>query len=117
LEQSGTPCSTLDLFGHDWVLLSEDERWSAAAASVSKQLGIAIQFIHVGKAIQFEDPQAFQTGFGVSASGASLVRPDGHVAWRAAERPTAAETPETVLLDIMKCITHAAIKITVDALP
>ncbi|HET6338970.1 MAG TPA: FAD-dependent monooxygenase [Polyangiales bacterium] len=117
LEQSGTPRSTLDLFGHDWVLLSEDARWSAPAANVSKQLGIAIQFIHVGKAIQLEDPQAFQTAFGVSASGASLVRPDGHVAWRAAERPTAAETPETALLDVMKGITHAAIRIAVDAVP
>jgi hypothetical protein len=35
------------------------------------------------------DPVAFLTAFGVSPAGASLIRPDGYVAWRSTGFPLA----------------------------
>lgn len=60
--------STLDLFGDGWVLVAPDARWADAAK---------------GLPIRFEPLTAdVARVFGLSAHAASLVRPDGVVAWR-----------------------------------
>jgi putative polyketide hydroxylase len=66
--------STVDLLGHSWVLLcaGDGSRWSAAAAGT----GVAWHAVEGGE---------FAAKYGLSAGGASLVRPDGIVAWRAKE--------------------------------
>jgi putative polyketide hydroxylase len=79
--------STLDLFQRGWVLLAEDERWVPAAAQASEALGIKLECLRVGVDWRPSHPEAFRTAFGVGASGASLVRPDGYVAWRAIDMP------------------------------
>jgi hypothetical protein len=33
------------------------------------------------------DPNAFRTAFGIGPAGASLIRPDGYVAWRSSAFP------------------------------
>jgi putative polyketide hydroxylase len=73
--------STLDLFQRGWVLLTESPEWSAAVAAVNKLLGIAVdlQEIHV---------QEFGRAYGLSPQGATLVRPDGYIAWRSQDLPT-----------------------------
>ena len=58
-------CSTLDLFGRDYVLLAGPE-WNATTD------------FKVQRIIHPEFPAAY----GISPSGAVLVRPDGYVAWR-----------------------------------
>ena len=88
LERAGERISTLDLFERDWVLLAEDPRWSAAAATTSERLGIATTCLRVGVDVQLPDRAAFRRAFGIGASGASLIRPDGHIAWRSVETPT-----------------------------
>jgi hypothetical protein len=79
--------STLDFFHRDWVLLAEDERWGPAAAQVGEQLGIGLTCVRVGVDLLPDDAQAFRAAFGLGATGASLIRPDGYVAWRSTELP------------------------------
>jgi 2-polyprenyl-6-methoxyphenol hydroxylase-like FAD-dependent oxidoreductase len=79
--------STLDLFQRDWVLLAEDERWGLAAARAGDALGIELRCLRLGVDVCPSDPQAFRAAFGLGTSGASLVRPDGYVAWRSIDLP------------------------------
>ncbi len=63
--------STLDLFQRGWVLVADHPQWEEAA----NDLGI-----------RYERVEQLDV-FGLSAKGASLVRPDGYIAWRAPELP------------------------------
>jgi hypothetical protein len=84
IEKDGKRISTLDLFGNGFTLLAAPEgaAWSAAAVSVADELGVALDAYTFGR--QLRDPEnRFTAAFGLSASGAVLVRPDDFVAWRA----------------------------------
>lgn len=83
IRRSGARLSTLDLFGHGYVLLAADDGWCAAAQ------GMPLTVLRVGRDIVFEEADAFDAWFGVGAQGASLVRPDGIVGWRARSRADA----------------------------
>jgi 2-polyprenyl-6-methoxyphenol hydroxylase-like FAD-dependent oxidoreductase len=106
----GARVSTLDLVQPDWVLLTEDGRWCAVARAAAKQLALKLDCVVVGAAagdgrpatdatlakLQADfaaegylapspgsiDPGAFRRAFGLGPAGASLIRPDGYVAWR-----------------------------------
>ena len=84
LVRDGAPCSSLDVFdGHLTLLAGPEEAaaWRAAAAERSP----AVQVVIVGE--DAEDPAGvFPSLYGVT-TGAVLVRPDGHVAWRTATCP------------------------------
>jgi 2-polyprenyl-6-methoxyphenol hydroxylase-like FAD-dependent oxidoreductase len=85
VERSGTSLSTLDLFGTAFVVLAgpEGEAWRAAASSAAGPLGVPLDAYVVGGE-ELRDPGGgFAAAYGISASGAVLVRPDGFVAWRA----------------------------------
>ena len=69
--------STLDLFGTGFVLLTRDARWAAAAAPAT-----GLQAVLVGVDVIPLEGESFEQRFGVAADGATLVRPDGIVAWR-----------------------------------
>ncbi|MDB5621064.1 FAD-dependent monooxygenase [Tardiphaga sp.] len=73
---NGETISTLDLFGRDFVLLTASPEWATIGG-----LEVAC-VIRVGIDVHFPDDMRFQDAFGVGAAGASLVRPDGIVAWR-----------------------------------
>ncbi|MEU2103516.1 FAD-dependent monooxygenase [Nocardia sp. NPDC019255] len=79
--------STLDLIERDWVLLSADERWAAAAAQATARLGIAVDFRQAGTDIVFDDHEAFEHAYGIESTGATLIRPDGYIAWRTRVAP------------------------------
>lgn len=79
--------STLDLFQREWVLLSEDARWALPAAQASAQLGVPVTFVQIGVDARPVEPGQFRTAYGVGLTGATLVRPDGYIAWRAIEAP------------------------------
>ncbi|MBB5915094.1 2-polyprenyl-6-methoxyphenol hydroxylase-like FAD-dependent oxidoreductase [Nocardia transvalensis] len=79
--------STLDLFQRGWVLLSEDADWSTTAAAAADKLGLEVTFVHIGVDAEPVDPQAFRDFYGIGANGATLVRPDGYIAWRTTDRP------------------------------
>ncbi|MGH3320724.1 MAG: FAD-dependent monooxygenase [Streptosporangiaceae bacterium] len=79
--------SILDEFQHGWVLLSEDQRWAAAASRAADELGIDVTFVHIGTQVAPLETEAFRTAYGVDADGATLVRPDGYIAWRTVSAP------------------------------
>jgi putative polyketide hydroxylase len=79
--------STLDLFQRGWVLLAEDDRWAGAATQATARLGIPVTFVRIGTDAKPLEPNAFRASYGVGADGASLVRPDGYIAWRAVTAP------------------------------
>ncbi len=79
--------STLDLFQHGWILVSHDRSWQDAASQAAAELGIEVTFTRIGTDVKIAEPHAFQTAYGVDSDGASLIRPDGYIAWRAVTAP------------------------------
>jgi aklavinone 12-hydroxylase len=76
-----TGMSTVDLFGPGWVLLTGDAEWQGAAVD------LPVRCYRIGA--DLSDPTGrLADAYGIGAFGASLVRPDGVVAWRIATLPT-----------------------------
>ncbi|SHH09304.1 FAD-dependent monooxygenase [Massilia sp. CF038] len=82
VQQNAQNISTVDLFKHELVLLTEDSRWLAPACAAAAAAGLPFTPQHVGVDVVFDSAKAFAHAFGVPAGGATLVRPDGIVAWR-----------------------------------
>ena len=75
--------STLDLFRGAFVLLAgqQGQAWIDAVARVAPEFpGLPIETHVIGGDVA--------AAYGISASGASLVRPDGFVAWRSPSNGT-----------------------------
>jgi 2-polyprenyl-6-methoxyphenol hydroxylase-like FAD-dependent oxidoreductase len=103
LQCDGGRLSTLDLFGRDFVLLAGPEggAWRAAASAAAKELGVALDVYLVGDNGLTDAGGSFPGAFGISPSGAVLVRPDGFVGWRAV---TAADAPEDDLRQALQAL-------------
>jgi putative polyketide hydroxylase len=87
--RDGIELSTVDLFGRAWVLLAgqADAEWLAAAATVAAKLGI--QLDAYGRNGNLGDPSdTLLARYGIGQGGASLIRPDGMVAWRSTDPVT-----------------------------
>jgi hypothetical protein len=83
LSRSGERVSTIHLTSNYLLLAGSDGRgWIVAAAGAAAGFnGLALDAWCVGT--DLGDPEAgFLTTFGISSTGAVLVRPDGFVAWR-----------------------------------
>ncbi|TWF93576.1 FAD-dependent monooxygenase [Saccharopolyspora dendranthemae] len=80
LRINGDDASTLDLFQRGWVLLSADDSWAEEVEHASESTGAPIEFVRI-------DVGGFPAAYGVGAVGASLIRPDGYVAWRTTAEP------------------------------
>src|SRR5205823_11907351 len=98
LEGPAGTVSTIDLFGRGFVLLTGDEGvgWVDAAREVTDLLGIEITVHHIGRDGDLHDPSGtWCHQYGITPTGAVLVRPDRFIAWRSREsgttRPEAAE--------------------------
>jgi 2-polyprenyl-6-methoxyphenol hydroxylase-like FAD-dependent oxidoreductase len=92
IDVDGRQRSSIDLSGNGFAVLTgpEGEAWcdaTDALAAAHSGLGLRAHRIADGDG-------AFAAGFGIAASGASLVRPDGFVAWRAT---TLAADPQAAL--------------------
>ncbi len=84
IEKDGKRVSTLDLFGNGFTLLaaSGGKAWSAAAREAAKDVRLALDAYTFGQ--ELRDPESrFASAYGLTETGAVLVRPDGFVAWRA----------------------------------
>lgn len=85
-DSDGTRLSTIDLFGRDFVLLTAGggHAWQTAATELVQQRGVPLRTVDIapGAALTAEDGH-FASAFGIAKDGAVLVRPDGHVAFRA----------------------------------
>ncbi len=88
LARGGARVSTLDLFGRNYVLLaaSAGEPGVTPRRAAAAGVGLPLDAYVVG-GDELVDPEGrFPDAYGISASGAVLVRPDGIVGWRAARR-------------------------------
>jgi 2-polyprenyl-6-methoxyphenol hydroxylase-like FAD-dependent oxidoreductase len=90
LTADGKTLSTLDLYAGDFVLMTgpHGAAWAEAASTAGATLGVDVVSYTIGSSGQFleqpgESVAPFATAYGIGPSGASLVRPDGYVAWRA----------------------------------
>ncbi|WP_298493315.1 FAD-dependent monooxygenase [uncultured Maritimibacter sp.] len=76
--------SLLDTFdiGHFTLLAGPDgQDWADTAISAAQAFDVPLKAYRVGAELD-TDVDAWTRQYGVSAQGAVLVRPDGHVAWR-----------------------------------
>jgi 2-polyprenyl-6-methoxyphenol hydroxylase-like FAD-dependent oxidoreductase len=84
LERNGKKISTLDLVGTRFVLLAgpQGQAWCDAAREAAKAFkGLELDAYCVGTDVK--DPEGrFAEAYGLTPSGAVLVRPDGFVGWR-----------------------------------
>ncbi|MDT0446462.1 FAD-dependent monooxygenase [Streptomyces johnsoniae] len=100
LENGRRRCSTLDVTGHGrFVLLTGPggERWHEAARDAALLTGLHVTVRGIGTRGGLRDPYGTWADLReVEASGAVLVRPDGHVAWRAADSGHAGELPQVM---------------------
>jgi hypothetical protein len=96
LERDGRRSSTLDLFGPGFTLLagSRGEEWIPAASEAAQRLGVRVDAYPIGARGGWMDTDGlFGQRYGIEATGAVLVRPDGHTAFRV-QRPAADPTHE-----------------------
>ncbi|GAA3140849.1 aklavinone 12-hydroxylase RdmE [Streptomyces rectiviolaceus] len=103
VRRAGERVSTVDLTGDDWALLAGElgEDWSTAARTAAAELGVPVRVHRVGT--DFTDPEnGVPDRYGIGKAGASLVRPDGIVAWRTDERaPDATAVLDGVLRQVL----------------
>jgi 2-polyprenyl-6-methoxyphenol hydroxylase-like FAD-dependent oxidoreductase len=87
LHRDGAEVSTLDLFGRHFVMAAGPggETWCSAGLAASDRLGLPLDIDLVGGPELADPAGRFPEAYGISGSGAVIVRPDGIVAWRAAD--------------------------------
>lgn len=108
LEQQGKPISTLDLFGPHFVLLvgPEGDPWKDAARSTQEALHLPLDVYQIGgEAGEISDvSHTFCDAYGIIASGAVLVRPDGFVGWRSLVTAKNAHEAQTALTQALSIL-------------
>ncbi len=97
LTHDGRRLSTLDLAGRDgaFVLITgtRGERWQQAAAEAAKTFGVPVTHVAIGAGQPYIDADgSWAEVREIADSGAILVRPDNHVAWRSLDDTHAAPT-------------------------
>ena len=108
LNRDGARVSTLDLFGKNFVLLAgpRGAAWRDAAAAAAERLGVGLDAYQVAggddeapaDGILTGDGNRFRSAYQMAPDGAVLVRPDGFVAWRAADGSRATTEVMTAVL-------------------
>jgi 2,4-dichlorophenol 6-monooxygenase len=99
-DQAGHVRSTIDLVaGGAFHLLTGPGGgpWSALCAEITEHTGLDIKVTEIGPGCAIGDPYGeWQRIRGTGDTGALLVRPDGHIAWRA---DTAGEKEQQALTE------------------
>ncbi|HDV5785648.1 TPA: FAD-dependent monooxygenase [Legionella pneumophila] len=96
--------STLDLFEKHFVLLigSEGDSWQVAAQELSQTLPFTLMVYKISADGDLIDPDnVWHDTYCVTKSGAVMIRPDGHVAWRSISM---ASNPKIELESCLKTI-------------
>jgi 2-polyprenyl-6-methoxyphenol hydroxylase-like FAD-dependent oxidoreductase len=106
LDRGGARLSVLDLFGRNFVLLAgaEGDVWRAAARRAAELLRLPLDAHQVGSAELADPEKRFHDAYGISASGAVIVRPDGFVGWRARDAAGASEEAALRALRSLLCL-------------
>lgn len=98
LQRGGEYLSTLDLFNTRFTLLTghTGTAWPNSANAAAEHLNVRLDINSIGPSDDLTDPNGtFTTAYGITPTGAVLVRPDGIVAWRAFTDEDA--SPETIV--------------------
>lgn len=104
LRLRGQPLSSLDLLGRHLVVLAgpDGSAWCDAAREAAGHLGVSVDAHLLAGDTRISDPaHRFGQTYGVSDSGAVLIRPDGFVGWRS--RGPAAD-PATTLIGALRSL-------------
>merc|ERR1711879_1038162 len=83
--------SALELSDCTFVLLSPAVSWVTAARIIAQDVRAPLASYCVGSSAGCDllaDHEDFRELYGLGETGAALVRPDGHVAWRCASAAT-----------------------------
>jgi putative polyketide hydroxylase len=98
-EYRGKQVAALDLIGRDFVLLTgpEGAPWARAATTLAYTRGVPLSIYRVGADL-VDVNRNWAQRYGVTPAGAVLLRPDGHIAWRAR---TVASTASTALREAL----------------
>jgi 2,4-dichlorophenol 6-monooxygenase len=108
LQRNGRPISTLDIVGKgkfSMITGIGGEAWITAAVDAEKQFGIPVEFFVIGPGHDLTDLYGeWAHAREVDEAGCLLVRPDGHVAWRAHEGADCATTARMRLLSVLEKI-------------
>jgi 2-polyprenyl-6-methoxyphenol hydroxylase-like FAD-dependent oxidoreductase len=106
LERDGERLSTVDLAGPRFALLCGPRggAWAEAAAATPD-----VDVVRVGAGGLADPDGAFPDAFGITSSGAALVRPDGVVAWRAPAADGASAPALADALDAVLCRARHAV--------
>ena len=98
LERDGQSISTHDLIAPgQWVLLCSDALWKPVVMSMASRTGHALHCVTIAEAGDCQDVNGTWAALRqVSETGAVLVRPDGHVAWRVDHVPS---DPQATLIN------------------
>lgn len=76
ISKEGKLISIFDLLNKEYVLLTANQTWIDVANALN------IQKLEIGEELKFENELTFEQSFGIGAGGATLIRPDGIIAWR-----------------------------------
>ena len=100
LERDGVRIGTHDLVRPGgFTLVCGSEAWRQAAAEAATKTGLRIDVVVIGARAEYRDVEGTWARLRqVEASGAVLVRPDAHVAWRSQGMPAG---PAETLVDAL----------------
>ncbi len=87
LERDGARISTLDLVGPQLALVagSAGNAWCEAADDAAGELGVPLAAHRVGPGGLEDVEGRFAEIYGLGESGATILRPDGFIAWRSSD--------------------------------
>ncbi len=95
--------STLDLFGNGFTILTgrDGTAWKTASLAAAAQFGVAVGCYVIGDPGLDDQHNSFLDAYGITSTGAVLVRPDGYIAWRTS---ALAADPTSVITEAMSRI-------------
>jgi putative polyketide hydroxylase len=95
--RDGVSMSTLDFYGVGWVLVSSSDTWCDAAARIEDRTGVLVGSVNLRATLGQGDGALVEQDLGIGAQGASIVRPDGVVAWRSTQGHGSVDELELVM--------------------
>ena len=110
LRHNGKRISILDLYGSNFVLLtgSAGQCWHEMFAKAASRLGLSVDMYSIGQDQPYSNGDgSFLASYGISDSGAVLVRPDGFIAWRDQNAATQLVGSDEIFIDLSRLLGYA----------
>jgi putative polyketide hydroxylase len=116
LSHNGKQISILDLYGSNFVLLtgSAGQSWHEMFAKAASRLELSMDMYSIGQDQPYSDSDgdgSFLASYGISKSGAVLVRPDGFIAWRAQNAATQPVGSDEIFIDLSRLLGYSPLAV------